>query len=284
MEEGRRIIARSAKNFKKMIIFLYGPDSYRRQGKLKEYIDRYRVKYPALSLNSFDLSREEEIGKLKDFSRAQSLFESSKLGTISNIAFLEGREQKDFIQILKENLETKQQTLIINEAKKPEKIFHFLMKEPVICHNFEDLAGLPLRDFFQGEANKRKLNFDKKSEDLLLGVYAGNSWGLVTELDKLALLNKGQINLDVLKNYTDALSPINIFSSLQQIRNAPGFAKKLPLLEELFSRNEDSPKIFNILSSFHGDSDWKNKLADYDAAVKSGKLEYEEVLLSLAIL
>ena len=110
-----------------MVIFLYGPDSYRRREKLKEYLKRYRAKYKALSLSHFYLGQDNEWDKLKDFSQAQSLFEVSKLGIISEISGLEDKNQKELIKILKENLESKDLTLIIESDKKPAKEFNFLL-------------------------------------------------------------------------------------------------------------------------------------------------------------
>jgi hypothetical protein len=45
--------------------------------------------------------------------------------------------------------------------------------------------------------------------------------------------------------------------------------------------NEAGPKLFNILAS-----QWKEKtaaMAEFDFAIKSGKLEYEEALVDLVI-
>lgn len=266
-----------------MIILLYGADSYRRQEKLKEYIDRYKVKYQAFSLSNFYLEREGDFERLKDFSRAQSLFEISRLGIISGMTILGNKDQKDLIKILRENLETKDLTLIINEDKKTSKEFKFLLDKPVIIHEFGIMMDSRFQDFFQAEAKKRNLNFDRRSRDLLVQYYAGNSWGLITELDKLALLDEKTISFNVLKNHFDISLPVNAFSAIQQIKNSFGLASRLSSLERLFFQSEDAAMIFNILATFYGNNVWKNKIADYDAAIKSGKLEYEEVLLDLAI-
>jgi len=267
-----------------MIIFLYGPDSYRRREKLKEYIERYKAKYNALSLNNFYLDQEVDWGKLKDFSKSQSLFESSRLGVVSGIGNLEGADQKELINILKENLEYKDLTLIINEGKKPTKDFNFLLKNPVIFWEFENLIGAELQKFLQQEIGKRNLNVDKEGQNLLVQVYAGDVWGLLTELDKLSFLDERIITAAVLERHVNIALPVDIFSLINQIRNSGQIGVRLSLLEELFSRSQDPAMIFNIMAvSPYSDFSWKQRMADYDSAVKSGKLEYQEVILSLVL-
>jgi len=267
-----------------MVIFLYGPDSYRRREKLKEYLKRYRAKYKALSLSHFYLGQDNEWDKLKDFSQAQSLFEVSKLGIISEISGLEDKNQKELIKILKENLESKDLTLIIESDKKPAKEFNFLLKEPIIAHKFENLTGMESQKFLQAEIKKRNLVLDKESQNLLMVAYGGDAWGLVTELDKLSLLDEKKINKKILENHQDIFLPVNIYETINEMRNSKNTGNRLSLLEELLERSEGPRMIFNILvASPYQDQAEKEKAADYDVAVKSGKLEYEEALLDLCL-
>ena len=62
------------------------------------------------------------------------------------------------------------------------------------------------------------------------------------------------------------------------------FKSKGKTLEELFERGIDSAMIFNIFAaSPYLNQDQKITMADYDAAIKSGKLEYDEVLLDMML-
>lgn len=265
-----------------MLIYLYGPDLYRRRKKLKEYIGRYKAKYPAFSLSYFYLDKEDEWEKLKDFCRAVSLFESSKLGVIYKANFLEEKQRKDFIKILKENLESKDLTLIISEDKGLNKSFSFLLDKPAISHFFEDLKGAELLEFLNNEAKKRSLNLDKGAKEMLADVFGGNSWGLATELDKLALLNEKEINKDILEKHTEISLPIDIFSAFSRMENSDA-GRRLFLLDELLMKSGDPAMIFNMMSVFAKTAADKKKMADYDATVKMGKLEYEEILLEIAL-
>ncbi|MDO8429989.1 MAG: hypothetical protein Q7S73_01315 [bacterium] len=264
-----------------MIIFLYGSDSYRRSQKLKEYIERYKAKYEAFSLSNFDFGQEEDWAKFKDFSRSKSLFESSKLGMLFNIGDAESK--KEMIEILKENLESKDLTLIISEDKKPTKDFNFLLKKPVVVWEFENLTGAELENFLEKESEARKLSLDRESQNLLAQIYGNDSWGLITELDKLSLLDEKKITKAILENHLNASLPINIFYLIPQMRNSENIGQRLAILEKLLESG-DPAMIFNILAvSPYADADWKKRIADYDASIKSGKLEYEEVLLELSL-
>lgn len=268
-----------------MIIYLYGLDSYRRQNKLKEIIGDYKKKHSAFALERFALSAgasaKEELGKLKDFVKSRSLFADLKLGIIEGYRELEDGQLKEFAGLLKENREAKEPILVLLDEKAPNKDFKFLLEKPALAQEFESYTGEKLGIFIQMEAKKRGLSLDGESQDLLAQVYSGNTWGAITELDKLELLNEKKITKAILEKHLDISLPLNIFSALGQMQSGRNVGARLSILEELFSRSQDPAMIFNISSAMPGVD--KIKMADYDAAVKSGKLEYEEVLLSLCI-
>ena len=266
-----------------MLILLYGPDSYRRQQKLKSIIGEYKDKHSGFSVERFYLERRDEFPKLKDFSKNRSLFDAVKLGVISGLSNLEAKEKKELLAILKGNLENKDVVILIDEDKKPSKEFNFLLKKPTLFQEFKLLAGTQLRKFLQVTASERNLKLDRASQDLLVQVYEGNIWGLVTELDKLALLDKKEVTAELLKNHSDLSLLTNVYSVIHEIRNSRKVERRLSLLEQLSVRNIDSGMIFNILSSFIKDAAGKKEVANYDILVKSGKLEYPEALFSLVL-
>ena len=266
-----------------MIIYLYGPDSYRRQEKLNEYIERYKEKY-ASGAGVFYLDKDEDFLRFKDFCKSQSLFETSKLGAVFNFGELEKGGLKEFISLIKENLKNKDLTLILNSDKKPTKDFSFLLKEPIISHNFDALEGAELRRFLDVEIKKRKLELDPKSKELILSGLGKNTWEIVLALEKLSLLDEKKIDQKVLEKHIDLLPAIDVFAHINKMRDGYSVGSRLATLEELFERGADSAMIFNIFAaSPYLNQDQKIVMADYDAAIKSGKLEYDEVLLDLML-
>ncbi len=267
-----------------MVIFLYGPDSYRRQEKLGEIISDYKKKHSGLSIRHFDMSDGDSPALFRDFLKSNSLFDSFKLGIISGGEDLDGADEKEFRKSLKDNLEKKESVLILIFEKKPVKDYAFLLKEPVIFQEFENLSGAKLSAFIQKESDKRGLKIDRASLDLLVGAFAGNSWGLIMELDKFSLLSEKRINVETARSHVEVFNELNLFSTLNQMRSSRSLSEKLRIFEELLARNSDPAMLFNMtaISPYEG-KQWKELMADYDVAVKSGKLEYGEVLLDMIL-
>jgi DNA polymerase III delta subunit len=271
-----------------MVIYLYGPDHYRRQEKLNEYVERYKNKY-ASGASIFYLDKEEDWVKFKDFCKSQSLFEASKLGIIfsaggGNFNKLEKSVLKEFISLIKENLENKNRILILNDENEPSKDFLFLLKKPVIFHKFENLKGIELKKFLDLEIKKRKIEMDADSKNLFLLIAGQSIWDMIMELDKLSLLNEKRITKKILEKYIDFSPVMDIFSNLNKIRAAHNIGSRLAILEDLFSNNNDPAMIFNMMAtSPYLTKEQKIEMADYDAAVKTGNLEYDDVLLDMML-
>ncbi len=266
-----------------MIIYLYGSESYRRREKTTEYVERYKEKY-SVSPESFYLDKKEDWERFKNFCRSQSLFETSKLGIVYDFSDLEKTELKEFLLLIKENLENKDKTIILIGEKKPIKDLSFLLKKPVISHSFESLEGAELKKFLDLEIKKRKIQIDPEGVDLLLFVAKRSAWDVILELDKLALLDEKKITKKIIEKHIDILPVIDIFSHLNKIRATHNIGNRLALLEDLLYRNNDPAMVFNMTAaSPYLTKEQKIEMADYDAAVKMGKLEYEEVLLSMIL-
>lgn len=267
-----------------MIIFLYGPDAYRRQEKLKEIVGDYKKKHSSFSIENFDLEEVDGLRRLSDFSRANSLFDAFKFGIVRSGDSLGKAEQKEFAGFLKEQADKKESALVLIFDKKPVKELSFLLKKPVISQEFGDLTTDQFGLFIQKEAQRLDLKLDASCISLLMQAFQGDSWGLVTELEKLSLLDVKKINADTVAEHISIFSEMNLFSALNSIRSSGDIAERLRIFDELLDRNEDPAMLFNMIAvaPYEGKR-WKEMVADYDAAVKSGKMEYEEALLDIAL-
>lgn len=98
-----------------------------------------------------------------------------------------------------------------------------------------------------------------------------DSWAKVTEEQKVALggLPEKVVGVN------------NFFALATALQGASLISVKLPALERLLLDN-DPAAIFNFVASRAG-ADLKTKMADYDAAIKSGKTDYPEALFALAL-
>jgi len=247
-----------------MIIYLHGPDSYRRQEKLNWYLDEFRKKHSALTVERFDLEIPDEMARFKDFAAAQSLFADFKFGILGGVAEIHPKELEGSFKLA---TDSKALTLAISVDEKLPKEFKPLYGKGVIKEEFKEIPPGALADFIAEQAAARRLKISASDIKVLSQNYSGNAWAIITELDKL-----------VLGGSTEPLrQQENFFALLNRISRGD-LAALTRLLE-----SEDSAKIFNMLASFAKASEAKAKIADYDVAIKSGKLDYAEALISLAL-
>ena len=146
------------------------------------------------------------------------------------------------------------------------------MRKPVLRQEFKNLTSSQLSVFVKQEAVRRGLKLSPQLITALVSLYQSDTWGLVTELDKLAA--GGRLEA--------VLPEVNLFQQLWQINRVRSTEVRLPILERLIIQ-DDSAKIFNLLA-YQARGRNKQKLADYDVAVKSGQLDYETALLDFLII
>jgi DNA polymerase III delta subunit len=262
---------------KGMLIFLYGPDEYRRIQKKKELLAQFTKKRSDLGLMSFDLASVGWRDAFQEFTRSQSLFETAKLALFENAFEVEAKELS---KLLKPFVENKSITILLAERDKPVVALKFLLEKPTIAQHFENLAGAEWLSFIAQEAKQREIALTASAVRQLGAVYQGNSWALATELQKLTGYKVGKtidvpdlsvFDLETAPNYWMLLNGLKAFD----------MGTRLATLERLLAMSDPPAKIFNILAS-----QWKEKtalMAEFDFAIKSGKLDYEEALVDLAI-
>lgn len=266
-----------------MVIFLHGKDSFRRQKKLAKIAEEYRSRHSGISRDFFDLEIPGEFSRLKEFGGQMQMFGGSKLAVLRNAWEAEAPEMKEF---LKKNMDSKDFTIVISEEKSAPAELKTLLKKSFLTEEFKELKGEEWRAFVLKEAARRNLKVSPRALSFLARTFEGDGWGLSNELDKLGLFSKnGSIDEKDLASVGGyAYESPNIFGFINAVMwNSPRF-NKVTLLEELFIGQEEPVKIFNIMASLSRlPKDLLKKLAECDVKVKSGKLDYEEVLLDLAL-
>lgn len=270
-----------------MLIFLYGPDDYRRVQKKRELLAEFRKKRSDIGLRAFDCAAapKEWRDDFNEFTRSNSLFETAKLAILEN-AF-ENVEAKTLAKLLQpfaaapgKEKTADSITILLSERDKPVKALAFLLEKPSLAQKFEALAGAEWSAFIAAEAKRLGVNLAPDAAKFLSEVYAGNSWALATELEKLAAWRPSTPIARADLNAFDLEAAPNYWMLLNGLKS-PDARTRLTTLERLLAMNDAPAKIFNILAS-----QWKEKtpqMAEFDFMVKSGKLEYEEALVELAI-
>ena len=263
-----------------MLILLYGPDDYRRLQKKRELVAEFTKKRGTLGLKYFDFAGPiATVATTKEdfaeFTKTQSLFASARLVVFENAFELEA---KDLAKLLKPFADDKSLTILLSEREKPVKTLSFLLEKPAISQKFENLEGAELVSFIAAEAKKLGLKIALPAAQFLAAVYQNNTWALATELAKLAAWKPtierrdlDAFDLEVAPNYWMLLNGMKSFDA----------RTRLTTLEKLLSMSDPAAKVFNILAAQAGPR--TSQFAEFDFAVKSGKLDYEEVLVDLAI-
>jgi DNA polymerase III delta subunit len=260
-----------------MIIFLYGPDDYRRVEKKRSIIAEFEKKRSSIGMDNFDFEDKNAIERFGQFARTQSIFEAAKLAVLENAFELEAPK---LAKLLKPFVERRDITILIVEKDKPVKALAFLLDKPTISQKFEQLAGAELIAFIKAEAKEREVNLSETAVQFLATIYETNTWALVTEIQKLSGFKGGAkierkdlavFDMGIAPNYWGLLNGLKSY----EIKN------RLYSFEKMLAANDPAAKIFNILAS-----QWQEKtphMAEYDLAIKSGKVDYEEALVDLLI-
>lgn len=268
-----------------MILYLYGPDSYRQQKNLETIIKTYREKYSVFSIDHFNFETIADFSQLKDFCSQTSLFDSKKMAIAKNFLTATKDIAGDIKDFLKQHIESKNSIIILVEAAEPAKTFEFLLESASKVYKFPNLSEMKMQSFIKKESNERKIDIAPDAIKLLAKIFSENTWGVVTELEKLELLKpKKQITAKSLEKLLVYFAKPNLFDFIDAVSKNKTLGQKIPMLENLFLNKEESAKIFNILASrpFIDFKLMKN-LADCDVLIKSGKLDYELALLDITL-
>ncbi len=279
-----------------MIFFLHGADEYRRLQKKNEIIAEFRKKHSGVAVSRFDFADKEEFPKFVEFIGSQSLFDPKKLAILENVFEITGGEsvKKDLTASLKSAAKNPNATILVSEKNKSTEGLTFLSGPAragksvnIKSQDFPYLTGAKWEAFILEIAKENGLTLQLPAVKFLAEAYQNDTWSLVTEIRKIASLpnpstSSGQgknIGIKELETLDIEINP-DYFGLLKNLKNYE-LGVRLASLEKLFLLNEPMPRIFNMLA--YQLPDKLERLAKYDILVKSGKLEYEEVLVDLVI-
>lgn len=256
-----------------MIIFLYGPNSYLRQKKLREILVEFEKKNGILGRGIFNLEIPGAVSALKDFCQSRSLFAAKRLAVVSG-TFASADAQQFKLFLKGDAAEDEDAVVILNEATKPPAPFSFVLKNARLSQSFDELTGKQLDEFIKDEAAARGRNLTSGESSDLKARWGGDLWGLTTEIEKISLGGKSP---------KEASAP-DFYGLVNSLKYGGDLKKKTVALERLLDeRGDDAAYIFNMLGFGVKEASQLRKLAGYDASVKSGGLDYEEVLLDLVL-
>jgi len=189
------ISALFVKEYKNMIIFLFGQDSYRSRQKLNEILDHYKETHKSgLNLNFFDCEEEKiTIYDLKDKLRQASMFQEKRLIVIANL-FADNDFKESLLKETKSLVDSKDVIVIYegNDVRKGDVLFKFLKKNAQ-TQEFELLSGQNLKSWIKKELEKRNGTIDDNALLSLIDCVGNDLWRMANEIQKLVNFKKNKI-------------------------------------------------------------------------------------------
>jgi len=168
-----------------MIIFLYGPDTFRSRQKINEIIINYRKAHPSgLSLKYFE-GRHLSIKKLKDELRQTTMFKEKKLLVLNDV-FSNAQLKKELLKE-KEFLTNIKHILVFyepGEITKKNALFSFLKKKGR-CQEFKPLKGSSLQNWIKKETENLGAAIEQKALNKLVDYVGNDLWQMMNEIRKL---------------------------------------------------------------------------------------------------
>lgn len=183
-----------------MVIFLYGPDSYRLKQNSYIVLDNFRKKHPGGVFFKFDLSNIDETARVEDSVKSGSLFGEVKLIVLKNVfsnktiadrigELIKSQnllKEKDIVLMFVENQDKKE--LIKNKT-----LFNLLAGKDNVVRNFECLEGESLVKWLKSEFVSRGCSVEGDAIRELITTAGNESWALVNEINKLCNFSAGGV-------------------------------------------------------------------------------------------
>ena len=168
-----------------MIIFLYGPDTYRSRQKLNEIIERYKkIRKSGLNLKYF-LEPEMDFQTFLDEMKQTSMFQEKKLAVLVDI-FSNPEFKKRFLEKGRDFLKSENIFLFYETNQIPEKdpLFLFLKKFAKV-QEFKLLAGQKLKNRVKKEFLNYGIEIKEEALEKLISFVGNDLWQMSNEIKKL---------------------------------------------------------------------------------------------------
>lgn len=248
-----------------MILYFYGSDTYRLRRYAAKVAGEYEKKH-GIKPVAFDVERADFLTGLTEFCAARSLFVSKRCGIVD----VSADQPKELKPLLKSIALDKEITLILVSDHKLPKEFDSVLKEATL-KEFEPLSGAKVLSFVKEEAAQLGLSVNDTMIREVVGALGEDLWLIMSELEAVSFGKQ----FEAPRN-TPAFFPL-----IQGMKGGGVIGKQLGTLYHLLEHHEPA-MVFNMIASM-ADASTKMQMADYDVAIKSGKLDYPEALVDLVL-
>ncbi len=228
-----------------MIIFLYGPDSYRSKQKLEEIIIHYKNSNKSgLNLIYIDANTTDFSDFYNNF-KISPMFVEKKLVILKNL-FLNKSFQENFTEEI-EKLQSLKDVIIVYENQEVDqrlKLFKTLIKE-CKSQNFNLLDFKSLKQWALKETENYKVKLNLDALNLFLTYIGNDLWRASNEIKKLANFKQGLI---IKKDDIELLVKPNIETDIFKTIDALATKNKKQAIEFLQKHLDNGDNSMYLLS------------------------------------
>lgn len=229
-----------------MILFLYGPDSYRRKTRVDVLKKAFQDKFDAAGHNIAHIDGANfTINEFHTHTKSGGLFSTKRFLLFTNIWAV----SKDDQAALLEALAAIDDDIILcisadSPPRKDNKLYTALLKTKTV-EEYGDLDHSKLRAFIESECRKRGATIDSQALAALIAGIGNDLWRMTSEINKLAHYTKA-ITKETTDVFLDASLNDNIFDLTDALgtRNAK---RALTLLDEQFLLGSNAQYLITML-------------------------------------
>lgn len=202
-----------------MILFLYGPDTYRSGKKLKEIIARYKeIHTSGMSFHILHAD-EDDFDVFRNAAGSVSMFGEKKLVALRGLS-----GSKEFIEMFmawrgKEALAENKDIVCVFQGEGGDKkspLFVWLLANAK-SQEFATLGGAQLQRWAQQFVQQEGIQIEKEALARLLVHTGGDLWAFESEIQKLKLHAAGVIGDKDLDVFLSPTAPTNIFAFVDAV-------------------------------------------------------------------
>jgi len=206
-----------------VLIFLYGPDTYRSRQKLNEIIEKYKAKHKTgLNFKRLDFN-EKDLNELKNIASSSSMFKEKKMIILENVFERKTEQLKEIVEYAKKkNFEKDEETAVVfyekGDPDKRTELYKFLVKNPNISQEFKPLENIKLESWIKKETEQKGGKIDTQTIRKLAASVGGDLWQMSQEIDKLVLFaDKAVIGEKEIDLLVKAKIETNIFNTIDAL-------------------------------------------------------------------
>ncbi len=229
-----------------MIVFLYGPDSYRVNERLNVLRDGFQLKYDedGHHISSID-GNEFNTDEFRAQTKSAGLFTAKRFVVIRHPWKIKAEERD---QLLEELNSVDEDTIIVFAGDAPprknDKLFKRLLKADLV-ETFEELSTSALQAFITQRVQKHGATIDSAATQRLSQSVGNDLWRMSNEIKRLANYTK-QIDEATVSELIDELIDDNIFD-LTDALGQRNLASASRLLGEQFDNGANEQYLITML-------------------------------------